>query len=67
MNNNFLQTPMRILNPYERRMLSEFYYHSKTFIHYIRHDDLISTFLNANIGDVICIYYPTKQVYRLVV
>jgi len=67
MNNNLLQNPMRILTYYEKTLLSDYYYHSRTNIHCILEEDLISRSLNARIGDIICIYEPKRQVYRLVI
>jgi DNA-directed RNA polymerase subunit H (RpoH/RPB5) len=67
MNNNLLQNPMRILTYYEKTLLSDYYYHSGTNIHCILEEDLISRSLNARIGDIICIYEPKRQVYRLVI
>ena len=66
MNNNFLQNPMRILTGYEKIILIDYYYHSKTNLHSILVEDLIATSLKAKIGDIICIYEPKGQVYRLV-
>jgi hypothetical protein len=67
MNNNLLQNPMRILTFYEKMILIDFYYHSGTNIHLIEVDDLICKTLKARRDDIICIYEPKKQVYRLVV
>ena len=67
MNNNLLENPMRILTSYEKILLSDYYYHSKTNIHSILQEDLIAASLNARVGDIICIYEPKRQVYRLVV
>ena len=67
MNNNLLENPMRILTSYEKILLSDYYYHSKTNIHCILQEDLIASSLNARVGDIICIYEPKRQVYRLVV
>jgi len=67
MNNNLLQNPMRILTFYEKMILIDYYYHSGTNIHLIKIDDLICKTLKARRDDIICIYEPKKQVYRLVV
>ena len=67
MNNNFLQNPMRILSIFESIQLIEYYNHSKTNFNCIYVDELIPRFLNAKVGDIICINEPKKQIYRLVV
>jgi hypothetical protein len=67
MNNNFFQNPMRILSIIESIHLLDYYNHSKTNINLIYVNELIPRFLNAQVGDIICINEPKKQVYRLVV